>query len=128
MFPKELKFLESHEWARLESGAEIVTVGISDYAVEQLGDIVYLELPAPGDHVKKGEPFGTIESVKAASDIYTPVTGEVIEANDGLSENLELFKSVPYEAAWLIKVKPADPQELQTLMDARSYEEYVKGL
>ena len=128
MDPKELRYLESHEWAGVESGSGLVVVGLAGFAIEQLGDIVFLALPQVGDSAAKEDSFGTIESVKAASDLYSPVTGEIVEVNEELPENLELFKSDPYEECWLIKIKPDDLQELKSLMDAEAYEKYLKGL
>jgi glycine cleavage system H protein len=125
MFPKECKYAETHEWARPEK--DIVTVGISSFAVEQLGDIVYLELPKVGAKVQKGSSLGMVESVKATSDLYTPVSGEVTEVNNDISNNLEAFKSDPYGAAWLVKIKASDKKELDSLMDAETYEKQVEG-
>lgn len=135
MIPTEARCLESHEWVILgpDTGAPLgvprtATIGLSDFAVEQLGDIVFLELPAEGDKVRKGQSFGTIESVKAASDLYSPLTGVVLGVNQQLPDNLELFKTDPYGQAWMIKVKPADEKEFETLMDARQYQQYLKEL
>ncbi len=127
MVPKELKYLQSHEWARREKDSPIITVGLTDYAIEQLGDIVFLELPAVGDKVVKESEFCTIESVKAASDLYAPVSGEIVEINEGLTENLELFKADPYEQAWIIKIKADDIAEFESLMKAEEYEKQLKG-
>ncbi|MBW8017122.1 MAG: glycine cleavage system protein GcvH [Planctomycetes bacterium] len=126
MIPQELRYLESHEWAKLDGGSGIVTVGLSDYAIEQLGDIVFLELPAVGDKVVKGSEFCTIESVKAASDLYAPVSGEIAEVNDELPENLDLFKTGAYEDAWIARIKADDIAELETLMNAEDYENLLK--
>ena len=93
--PKELGYLETHEWAKRQEGSGIITVGLTDYAIEQLGDIVFLELPAVGDKVVKKTEFYTIEAVKAASDLYAPVNGEIVEINESLTENLELFETDP---------------------------------
>ncbi len=124
MAPAELKYTDSHEWARVEGN--IVTIGITDFAVDHLGDIVYLELPEADDSVTQNEPFGTIESVKAASDINCPVSGTVIESNTEVTDNLELLKSDPFTAAWMIKVKVDDTTQLDNLMDADKYDEYLK--
>jgi glycine cleavage system H protein len=126
MIPKELRYLSSHEWARLDEAAGVVTVGLSDFAVEQLGDIVFLELPQVGDSVKKDKPFGAIESVKAASDLYTPISGEVLEVNEPLCDNLELFKDEAYGQAWMIKIKTDSADEYSSLMDATAYEEHCQ--
>jgi len=127
MFPKECRYAETHEWARPEKDLNIVTVGISSFAVEQLGDIVYLELPKVGTKVQKGMSFGMVESVKATSELYAPLSGEVAEVNSDISNNFEAFKSDPYGAAWLIKIKPSDKKELDGLMDAETYEKQLKG-
>jgi len=128
MIPKEVRYLQTHEWARREPDTGIVTVGISHFAVEQLGDIVFLELPDVGAKVSKGDVFGTIESVKAASDLCAPVSGEIVEVNQQLPEKLDLFKSDPYGSSWMVKVKPTEEQEFESLMDAKQYEEYLKEL
>ena len=125
MFPKECRYAETHEWARLEK--DIVTVGITAFAVEQLGDIVYLELPKTGTKVQKGSSLGMVESVKATSDLYAPVSGEVAEVNSDISNNLEAFKSDPYGKAWLLKIKASDKKELDSLMDAETYEKQLEG-
>ena len=127
MVPKELRYLETHEWARLEKDSGIITVGLTDYAIEQLGDIVFLELPAVGDKVVKKSEFCTIESVKAASDLYAPISGEVVEVNEALTENLELFKTDPYGKAWIAKTKADDMVEFESLMSAEDYEKQLKG-
>ena len=125
MVPKECRYAETHEWARPEK--DIVAVGITGFAVEQLGDIVYLELPKVGAKVQKGSSLGMVESVKATSDLYAPVSGEVVEVNSDISNNLEVFKNDPYGAAWLIKVKASDKRELDSLMDAETYEKQLEG-
>lgn len=127
MFPKELKYLQSHEWAGREKNSDLITVGLTDYAVEQLGDIVFLELPAIGDKVTKESEFCIIESVKAASDLYAPVSGEIAEVNDQLTENLQLFKADAYGQAWIIKIKAGDMAEFDSLMTAEDYEKQLKG-
>jgi glycine cleavage system H protein len=127
MVPKELRYLESHEWARRQEGSDIITVGLADYAIEQLGDIVFLELPAVGDKVVKGSEFCTIESVKAASDLYAPVSGEIAEVNDELTENLELFKAGAYEQAWIARIKADDMAEFESLLSAEDYEKQLEG-
>ena len=126
MIPPALKYAESHEWASSDTNANAVTVGITEFAVAQLGDIVYLELPHVGDEVKQGVPFGEIESVKAASDLYAPISGTVLEVNDALPENLESFKTDAYRQSWLIKIQPANPAELDALMTAQDYENYLQ--
>ena len=127
MVPKELRYLESHEWAKRREGSDIITVGLADYAIEQLGDIVYLELPAVGDKVVKGSELCAIESVKAASDLYAPVSGEIAEVNEELTENLELFKADAYEQAWIARIKADDMAEFESLLSAEDYEKQVEG-
>ena len=125
-FDKNVKYQESHEWARQEG--DLVVVGISDYAQDSLGDVVYVELPEVGSTKKKGDPFGVVESVKAASDVYMPVGGEIVEINGELDDNPATVNESPFDAGWLMKVKPSDPSELENLMSADQYEEYTKGL
>ncbi|MBF0431452.1 MAG: glycine cleavage system protein GcvH [Fibrobacteria bacterium] len=127
MVPKEVKCTESHEWVRLESDKATATVGLSHYAMEQLGEIVYLELPEAGAQMAKGDEFGTIESVKTASSLYMPVGGEVLEVNTDVTDKLDLLSAEPYGAAWLIKVKLSDAGELDGLMDATAYEKHIEG-
>ncbi|HWP31534.1 MAG TPA: glycine cleavage system protein GcvH [Fimbriimonadales bacterium] len=101
--PQDLKYTKTHEWLRLEG--DIATIGITDYAQSELGDIVYLDLPEPGRIVKAGEPIGTIESVKTVSDLYSPVSGEVVEVNTALETKSELVNTQPYEEGWIVKVR-----------------------
>jgi glycine cleavage system H protein len=124
MYPADLKYAETHEWARVEGN--VFTVGISAYAVEELTDLTYLELPRVGDSFRAGEPFGVIESVKATSDLYAPVSGEVVEVNAGLPDNLDAFKGDPYGSAWMVKIRAANPQEdAARLLSAGDYEKHV---
>jgi glycine cleavage system H protein len=122
-FDSAVKYAKSHEWAR--PAGEIAVVGVSDYAQHLLSDVVYVELPEVGDTVTAGQSFGTVESVKAAEDAYSPVSGEVVEVNTALEDNPEWINSDPYGKAWLIKVALSDPKELEGLMDAVRYEAYV---
>jgi glycine cleavage system H protein len=122
-FPEDLKYSKEHEWVLVE--ANVATVGITDYAQEQLGDIVFVELPAVGDKVSKEDAFGVVESVKAVSDIFAPVSGKVLEVNDDLPENPEMLNEDPYGDGWIIKIEMNDREELQDLMTAAEYEEYV---
>lgn len=122
--PSELKYLESHEWLRVESDGS-VTIGISDHAQSALGDLVFVEVPAVGRKLKAGESFAVVESVKAASDVYSPVSGEVIAVNESLSGAPELINSSPYGDGWLMKVRPADKTELNKLLDATAYKAVV---
>lgn len=123
-FPDDLKYTKEHEWVRIKG--DTVTMGITDYAQSQLGDIVYLELPEEGADVEKGEPFGVVESVKAVSDIYAALTGKVLEINDPLAENPETLNEDCYEEGWLIRVQLANPKELDDLMDTTQYQAYIK--
>ena len=125
VFPKELKYTDQHEWTRIESDS--ATIGITDYAQQSLGDIVYVELPEIGTEVKKGEEFGAIESVKAASDTYSPLTGEVTEINEDLQEHPEYINQSPYDKGWIIKIKIKDSSEINDLMNSRQYQEYIKS-
>jgi glycine cleavage system H protein len=124
--PNNLKYLDSHEWARVESDGT-VTVGISDHAQGALGDLVFVEVPEVGRALKKGGAAAVVESVKAASDVYSPVSGEVIANNsDALSATPELVNSDPYGQGWLFKVKPSNNGELSSLLDAKAYEKVVE--
>jgi glycine cleavage system H protein len=121
--PRDRRYTKTHEWARIEG--DIVTVGLTDYAQQELGDITYLELPEVGDSVTASESFGVVESVKAASDVYAPVDGEVVERNDGLIDTPEVINQSPYEGAWLIKVKLGDPAQAENLMDPDTYDTFA---
>ena len=118
--PKELKYTESHEWARLEADGT-VTIGITDHAQEQLGDIVFVEAPKAGSKVAKGEAGGVVESVKAASDIYAPVAGEIVAGNDALADAPEQVNADAY-GSWLFRIKPDNAADLGQLLDAAAYE------
>jgi glycine cleavage system H protein len=124
--PPDCRYTREHEWVRLEG--ETAVVGITDYAQSELGDVVFVELPDPGATVKQGEAFGTVESVKAASDLYAPLSGEVVAKNEAVADQPELVNKEPYGAGWMIKVKPADLGELANLMDAGAYDAYVETL
>src|SRR5271155_2840862 len=121
--PPGLKYSKEHEWVGTEDA--VATIGITDHAQEQLGEIVYIELPAVGEKVSKDDPFGVIESVKAVSDIYAPVSGTVIEVNEGLPESPEVVNEDPYGDGWLIKVKMNDPSDPDDLMDSDEYAEMI---
>ena len=123
-FPEEFKYTEEHEWVLIEG--DIVTVGISDFAQESLGDIVFVELPEVGYQAEAGKTFGVVESVKAVSDIYSPVTGEVVEINEELPDTPELVNSSPYEGAWMLKIKLNDKAQLEGLLDAEAYQAFVE--
>jgi glycine cleavage system H protein len=123
-FPKKLRYTREHEWVLIEGNQ--ATVGITDYAQHELGEVVYVELPKVGDSVTKDEPFGVVESVKAASDVYAPVSGEVSESNDDLVSSPELINDDPYGDAWLIRVEMSDSSEVEHLMTAQDYKDYVE--
>jgi glycine cleavage system H protein len=124
MTPSDLLYAETHEWVRLseEGGRKVATIGITDVAVEQLTDLVHMVLPPVGTKVVAGQPFGEVESVKAVSDLYSPVDGEVIAVNTELPQHLELLSSDPYQQGWMIKVALSDEAALSKLMDAATYE------
>jgi glycine cleavage system H protein len=124
--PGNLKYLDSHEWARLESDGT-VTVGISDHAQGALGDLVFVEAPEAGRTLQKGAAAAVVESVKAASDVYSPVTGEVVEANAALGGAPELVNSDPYGEGWLFRIRPSNPAELDQLLDANAYGKVVEA-
>ena len=124
MYPPELLYTKDHEWIRMDES--IGTIGITDYAQKELGDVVFVELPKAGDHVAAAESFGTVESVKAVSEIYSPVTGEVTAVNGKLQNNPELVNSDPHGEAWLIRVQLADRSEIDKLMTADEYEAYIQ--
>ena len=122
--PKELRYSSEHEWVAVEEG--IARVGITDYAQDQLGDVVYVELPEVGTAVQKEEPFGVIESVKAVSDIFSPVSGTVVEVNVDLPSSPEMVNDDPYGDAWMIGIQISEPDELKDLMDAEEYTAFVE--
>ena len=124
--PEDVRYAEDHEWVKPEG--EKFRIGISDYAQDQLGDVVFVELPEVGATLSKGEEFGTVESVKAVSELYMPIGGEVIEINSKLEDAPELVNNEPYAGGWMIAVKPTDAGELDTLMTQQAYLEMLKGL
>ena len=123
-FPEDLQYTRDHEWTRLQGNR--ITVGITDFAQDQLGDVVYVELPEVGDVVKKGEAFGVVESTKAVSDLFAPVSGKVVEVNAPLADAPETVNEDPYEEGWMIVVEISDPKELAELMDAATYRKFVE--
>lgn len=125
MIDKNARYLESHEWAK-QQGGNVFTVGLTAYAIEQLGDIVYMELPEAGTVVIAGESFGIIESVKSASDMYAPVSGTVVEANTDIPDNPDILKTDAYEDGWMIKIEASDPSEFEALMDDASYKKFLE--
>ena len=122
-FPDDLKYTREHEWLLVEG--KVATVGITDFAQEQLGDVVFVELPSVGDKVTKDEAMGVIESVKAVSDVYAPVSGTVIEVNDDLPDSTEMINEDPYGDGWMVKIEMSDPTDVEDLMAATEYEQFV---
>ena len=123
--PKNLRYTNEHEWVLVEDG--IATIGITDYAQSELGDIVYVELPEVGSETSQNETFGTIEAVKAVSDLFAPVSGKVTEINTKLDDEPELVNSEPYEEGWMIKVALEDESQLNDLLTAEAYEDFIAG-
>ena len=124
-FPDDLRYSESHEWVK--AGGGTVKVGISDYAQDQLGDIVFVELPAVGETFEKGAEFGTVESVKAVSELYLPIGGEVVAVNSALEDAPEKINDTPYSDGWMIELKPDDPAQLDSLMTKDAYLQSLQG-
>jgi glycine cleavage system H protein len=123
---KDFRFTKEHEWIKVDG--DIATVGISDYAQKELGDVVYVELPAVGDSFGRGDACSNIESVKAVSDIYAPLSGEITEVNETLENKPEQINTDPYGEGWIFKLKIENPEELKDLMSAEAYDEYLKGI
>ena len=124
--PENVRYTEDHEWAGPEG--DTLKIGVSDYAQDQLGDIVFVELPQVGDTFGKGEEFGTVESVKAVSELYMPVGGEVVSLNTELADTPELVNTDPYQDGWMIEIRPDNPEEIDELMTSEAYLEILKGL
>ena len=125
MWPPELKYTKSHEWARIEGN--IVTMGITEFAVKHLSDLVFIDLPEAGQAVKQGESFAEIESVKAVVDVYAAVSGEIAEANETLSDEVETISGDCYGKGWIVKIKMSDASEVESLMDADAYAKYAEA-
>ncbi len=123
-FPQDLKYTKEHEWVKEEGGS--VVIGVTDYAQDSLGDIVYVELPSEGADVTKDEPFGVVESVKAVSDLYSPVSGTVLEVNDSIVDSPEVINDEPYGDAWMLKIELAEPSELDGLLSVEEYKNYIE--
>jgi glycine cleavage system H protein len=121
----ELRYTREHEWARVDPKGKMVTIGVTDYAQEKMGDVVYVELPEEGDQIQANEPFGSVESVKAVSDLFAPVTGTVLEVNDALLDSPEVVNEDPYNEAWMIKVKIDHTDDVDSLMTAEEYRKFV---
>jgi len=122
--PSDLKYSREHEWIRVEGN--LATIGITDYAQEELGDIVNVELPDEGDEIHKDEAFGAVESVKASSEVFSPVSGKIVEVNEPLQDAPEMINEDPYDEGWMVKVETSDSSELDELMDAAAYEQYIQ--
>lgn len=122
-FPKELKYSSEHEWIRKDG--DIVYVGITDYAQDQLGDIVFVDIPSVGETLEANEVFGTIEVVKTVSDLFLPISGEILEQNEAIEDNPELVNEDPYGEGWLIKVKPTNEADFDDLLDAEAYKKII---
>lgn len=123
-FPDDVRYTATHEWARLEKG--IVTIGVTSFATDQLGDVVLVEMPAPGAKLEAGRAFGVIEAVKTVSDLFPPVSGEVVERNDALADNPALVNQDPFGEGWIVRLRPADAAELAKLMSSAEYEKHVE--
>ena len=124
-FPDELRYTKEHEWARTE-GEGRVRVGVTDYAQDALGDVVYVDVPEVGTSVQANQPFGEVESTKSVSDVYSPISGSIVERNPLLEERPELVNEQPYGDGWLVVIEPADPGELEALLDATSYRAFIE--
>jgi glycine cleavage system H protein len=122
-YPANYRYTKEHEWVDVKG--DVASIGITDYAQHELGDVVFVELPKPGSKVEAGKTFGTVESVKAVSDIYAPASGEVLEANGDLQNKPEKINADPHGAGWLIKIRIANPAEISALMDTAAYEAYI---
>jgi glycine cleavage system H protein len=122
--PSDRHYTKDHEWIKVDG--DVATVGITEFAQSELGDVTYIEVPAVGAHLAKGDAFGVVESVKAVSDVYAPVTGEVVEVNTALADAPETVNASPYDGAWMIKLRVANPAELGELLDAAGYERVVQ--
>ncbi len=123
--PEDVKYTKDHEWAKLEDG--VITIGINDYAQDQLGEIVFVELPEEGDTFSQEDEFGSVESVKAVSELYIPISGEIVAINEDLEDAPELVNEDCYQGGWIVKIKPEDPSEMDGLMDKAAYLDMLKG-
>ena len=123
--PEDLHYSKDHEWVRVEG--DVAVVGITDYAQDSLGDVVYVEMPKVGDQFAANEPFGSVESVKAVSEVFSPVTGEVVGINETLNDEPEKVNQTPYTDGWMIRVKLSNPGEVDSLLTAAEYEDFTKG-
>ena len=124
MYPEDYLYSKDHEWISVKNSEG--TIGITDYAQHELGDVVYVDLPEVGDSLEVNEPFGSVESVKAVSEIFAPVSGEIIEVNSKLLDSPEMINESPHELAWMVKIRLANSEELEGLLSAQEYEEYLQ--
>jgi glycine cleavage system H protein len=127
MRPDDYKYSETHEWIKYSDKKKEAVIGITDYAVKQLSDLVHIDLPKVGDSVEQGAPFGEIESVKTVADLVSPLSGKIIEVNKEVASDLDTLKEEPFDDGWLVKIKPSDPSELETLMSKKEYEEFLES-
>ena len=125
-YPNDLLYTKDHEWARLDGGGKIATIGVTRFAVDQLGDVTQVDLPKEGETVRQGEVFGSVESVKAVSDLFAPFSGKVVKVNTPLGESPEYVNEDPYDEGWMIQIELGKPDETKTLMDADAYQEFLK--
>ncbi len=123
-YPDDVRYTREHEWVREASG--VLTIGVTSYATDQLGDVVFVELPDAGRSIESGKPFGVVEAVKTVSDLYAPIAGEVVEVNAALADNPALVNQDPYGEGWMIRVRPSDPTAIQSLLTAADYEKHVE--
>jgi glycine cleavage system H protein len=123
-YPEDLRYTPEHEWARIEGG--VVTVGVTSYATEQLGDVVFVELPEVGTKLETMKPFGVVEAVKTVSDLFAPLTGEVVEVNTALADNPALVNQAPFGEGWMIRIKPSDPAEIKKLLTSDDYTRLIE--
>lgn len=123
-YPNDVRYTNEHEWARLEDG--VVTVGITSYATEQLGDVVFVELPSIGQALEASKPFGVVEAVKTVSDLFAPISGEVVEINASLTDNPALVNQSPYGEGWMLRLKPSNPDEVKRLMSSDDYQRFLE--
>ena len=127
MYPNDRKYSTEHEWAKVEADGT-VSIGITDYAQEHLGDIVFLDLPETGTSVKQSEKLGEVESVKSVSDIYSPISGQIVETNQAVMDSPELVNHFPHDVGWLVRSEPSDKEELESLMSDSDYQSFLEGL
>jgi glycine cleavage system H protein len=125
--PDDLRYTREHEWARIDLKQKTATIGVTEYAAEHMGDVVHVDLPEDGAEIAREEPFGSVESVKAVSDLFAPVSGKVIEINDDLLDSPEMVNEDPYGEAWLVKVKITDTAGIDQLMDAAAYKKFIES-